>query len=259
MTNISRFVWHDLSSSDVEGAKRFYGELFDWTFEGEPYVHVKAGDQMIGGIRPREAHEQGPPCWLGYVLVEDVQQTVDRAKAANGQVYMPATEMPDVGTFAVMADPSGGVLAPWRSAHEKDNEESDAPPANHTFCWSELLSTDPAAATSFYCDVFGWEPEVQDMGPMGDYTLLGRPGTQNPMQPGKPAWAGGLYKAPDGVPQTFWLPYVQVEDADASAERARNLGAKLMAPPMDIPGIGRFFTFTDPESAVLACISFPKP
>ena len=80
MGNKSRFVWHDLNTRDVEGAKRFYGELFNWSFEQSengPYHHVKAGTHMIGGIRQKTPDEPGPPSWLGYVWVENVQATVE--------------------------------------------------------------------------------------------------------------------------------------------------------------------------------------
>ncbi len=261
MSNTCRFVWHDLNTHDVEGAKRFYGELFNWSFEqsgNEPYHHVKAGAQMIGGIRRKEANEPGPPSWLGYVLVEAVPAAVEKATAGGGRVYVPTTTMPDVGTFAVIADPTGGVVAPWRSARPEENKEASVPPANHTFCWDELLTSDPAAATKFYASVFGWVTETQNMGEMGDYTLFTRPGVKNPMRDDKPAWAAGLMKAPPMVPYSFWLAYVQVDNADATAERAKKLGANITVPPTDIPTIGRFCAFMDPQNAALAFISFPK-
>lgn len=261
MSNPSRFVWHDLSTRDVESAKRFYGELFGWKFEqgaGDPYVHVAAGDRMIGGIRAKEEGEPGPPSWLGYVLVDDVDAAVERATAAGGATCVPATTLPDVGTFAVLADPSGGVLAAWRSARDGENTDDDPPPADHTFCWDELLTTDPAAATAFYTRVFGWTSEVQNLGAMGDYTLFGRPGTKNPTQAGKPAWAAGVMPSPPGVPHSFWLAYVQVDDVDAAAERAASLGGTVTVPPTDIPTVGRYGVFTDPEGATLGVLQFAQ-
>ena len=260
MTNISRFVWHDLSSNDVEAAKRFYGELFGWSFEqsgNEPYAHIRAGEQMIGGIRRKEADEPGPPSWLGYVLVDDVPEAVERMNAGGGTVYVPTTTMPDVGTFAVAADPTGGVVAPWRSARAEENDKASEPAGLHAFCWDELLTTEPAAATGFYTSVFGWDTETQPMGELGDYTLFSRPGVPDPMRDGKPAWAGGLMKSPPGVPYSFWLAYVLVKDTDATAERARELGANITVPPTDIPEVGRICTFMDPEGAPLALISYP--
>lgn len=260
MSNPGRFVWHDLNTHDVEAAKAFYGELFDWSFDqsgNEPYHHIQVGERMIGGLRRKEAGEPGPPSWLGYVLVDEVPAAVERVGAGGGRVYMPTTTMPDVGTFAVVADPTGGVVAPWRSARPAENEEVQGPPPMHAFCWDELLSTDPAAAAGFYTSVFGWETETRDMGEMGEYTLFNRPGVPDPMRDGAPAFAAGLMQSPPGVPFSFWLAYVQVADTDATVERAKELGAEITVPPTDIPEVGRFACFTDPQGATLAILSFP--
>src|SRR5262245_42730799 len=101
MTMKSRFVWHDFNTKDVEGAKRFYCELFNWKFEKSdngPYVHIKAGQEMIGGVRAMEANEKTPPCWLGYVGVDDVAATVEKMTKHGGKVHMPTTAMPNVGS-----------------------------------------------------------------------------------------------------------------------------------------------------------------
>ena len=261
MSTTCRFVWHDLNTHDVEGAKRFYGELFHWSFEESgtgSYHHVSSGAQMIGGIRRKDTKEPGPPSWLGYVLVDAVSDTVAKVTAGGGQIYVATTVMPEVGTFAVVADPTGGVVAPWRSARPEENEEASVPAAAPTFCWDELLTRDPARATEFYRGVFDWGTETKSMGESGDYTLFTRHGATNPMHDdGSPAWAAGLTKAPPGVPHSYWLAYVQVDDVDASAEQARALGATINVPPTSLPMVGRVCSFMDPQGAALAVVSSP--
>ena len=116
--NQHRFVWPDLSTTDVEGAKRFYGETFNWKFSGDAdYLHINAGDKMIGGVRALGKDEHQPPSWLGYVIVDDVAATVTTIEKQKGKIYMPTTVMENVGTFAVAADPTGGVFAPWKSVY----------------------------------------------------------------------------------------------------------------------------------------------
>src|SRR5262249_7327414 len=121
-----------------------------------------------------------------------------------------------------------------------------------TFCWDELVTTDPAAATAFYATVFGWAPVTMDMGGGTSYTLLNRPGTKG--ENGQPIGAGGVMKAPNGMPHSFWLPYVFVENTDAMADKAKRLGANVMVPPTDIPNIGRFSCWMDPQNAAIAVI-----
>ncbi|MBL9020265.1 MAG: VOC family protein [Myxococcales bacterium] len=255
--NQHRFVWHDLGTTDVEGAKRFYGEVFHWRFDGEPdYLHITAGDRMIGGIRPLGKDEHQPPSWLGYVLVDDVAATVATIEKQRGRVYVPTTVMENVGTFAVTADPTGGVFAPWRSARPEENKPDSgqaAVPATGTFCWDELMTTDPAAAGAFYAEVLGWKPHAVDMGGGMIYTLFQRPGTTG--FDGNPVGAGGMMKSPPEVPHSYWLAYVAVESADRSSEQAAKLGATVMVPPTDIPNVGRFACWTDPQGAALGVLA----
>ena len=253
--NKHRFVWHDLNTKDIEGSKRFYGEIFNWTFgasDNGPYVHITAGSQMIGGMRQMGPQEPYPTNWLGYIGVDDVAATVAKIKTVGGQVHMPTTEMPNVGTFAVTADPTGGVFAPWKSARPGEDVEHAGPPGMFTFSWDELVTSDPAAAVKFYASVFGWQPRPVDMGGGMTYTLLDRPGMKTPK--GDPVSAGGVMKSPPGVPYSFWLPYVHVDNTDVLCERASRLGAKVTVPPTDIPNVGRFACWLDPQQASIAVL-----
>jgi predicted enzyme related to lactoylglutathione lyase len=257
--NKHRFVWHDLATRDPDGATRFYGEIFNWRFEkseGSPYLHIISADQMIGGVRHMGPDEPGPTSWLGYVVCDDVAATVAKLTAANGKVLVPPTTMPDVGTFAVTADPSGGVFAPWKSARPGEDVEKPGMAQPFTFCWDELLTTDLDAAAKFYAAVFDWTPHAADMGGGTTYTLLQRPGTKN--ERGEPIGAGGMMKAPPGVPYSFWLPYVAVENTDEITDKAKRLGATVSVPPTDIPNIGRFSCWMDPQHAPIAVIAMPR-
>lgn len=258
---IPRFVWHDLNTTDGAAAQRFYGELFNWTFEKSdgPYAHIKAGDQMIGGIRTMGADEKMPPSWLGYVGVDDVAATVEQMTKAGGQVLVPTRAMPDVGTFAVIADPSGAVMAPWKSARAGEDVEPTGLPAMSTFCWDELASTDLAAATKFYTAVFGWTAEQADMGGGMMYTLFKRPGVKDPTMPEADKNAGGGMASQPGMPHSYWLAYVGVPDADATVEKAKRLGAQIVVPAMDIPNVGRFAVLQDLQHATIAVLQPSLP
>jgi predicted enzyme related to lactoylglutathione lyase len=253
-----RFVWHDLNTKDVEGSKKFYGEIFNWKFDGKAgeYLHIKAGDHMIGGVRQMGPNEPGPTNWLGYVVVDDVAATVGTINSAGGKVFMPTTTMENVGTFAVVADPTGAVFAPWKSARPGEDAEREGMPPLYTFSWDELVTTDPAAAGAFYQKVFGWSPVAMDMGNGFTYTLFHRPGVKDAK--GEQRSAGGMMKSPPGVPASFWLPYVQVDNTDALCERATRMGATVMVKPQDIPNVGRFACWMDPQGASVAIIEPPR-
>lgn len=111
------FSWCELMTTDVEAAKRFYGELFGWTLEemnvtGTPYTVVKAGGVGIGGIMgvPPQA-EGAPPHWGSYVTVDDVDATVKKAEALGAQLCVPPTDIPTVGRFCIFRDPQGASIA----------------------------------------------------------------------------------------------------------------------------------------------------
>jgi predicted enzyme related to lactoylglutathione lyase len=251
----SRFVWHDLNTTDLEGSKKFYSEIFNWKLESgdkDPYIHISADGEMIGGMRKKEANEPGPSNWLGYIVVDDVAATVSSITGAGGRVYMPPTTIPTAGTFAVTADPTGAVFAPWKSARDGEDVEKQPMRKPFVFCWDELMSTDPAAAGAFYEKVFGWTLRPVDMGGGLIYTLLDRPGVKTPR--GDQASAGGMMQSPPEMPASFWVAYVGVDSCDRVNERAAAMGATITVPPTDIPNIGRFASWFDPQGAAIAIL-----
>jgi predicted enzyme related to lactoylglutathione lyase len=116
-------------------------------------------------------------------------------------------------------------------------------PTTGRFAWHELHTTDKATALTFYAKLVGWETKEVPMGPGETYGLC-RLG-------GKDVAGITTSKAGPGVPP-HWLPYIAVEDVDASASRAKELGGGVLSEPMDIPNVGRFAVLTDPQGAVFA-------
>jgi len=109
-------------------------------------------------------------------------------------------------------------------------------PKTGEFSWNELVTRDVAVSKTFYSGLFGWTVEpFQD----GDYTLFKQGDTV----------VGGLMKCPDPGLPSHWLPYVTVDDVDASAKKAAALGAKIVVDPRDIPSVGRIAVLTDPQGA----------
>jgi len=107
------------------------------------------------------------------------------------------------------------------------------------FVHIELLTSDPARARDFYTGLFGWKlEEIPGM----DYTIINvGEGT-----------GGGMMKVPLPDMPSHWLPYVGVEDAVASTEKAKSLGATVCREVTEIPGYGWFSVITDPTGATFA-------
>ncbi len=109
------FCWHELMTTDVEAAKRWYGGLFGWGAKGGevasshgPYVEWTLAGQSIGGLM---ACPPGAPVgWSIYVLVESVDATAEKAAATGGKVCVPPTDIPTIGRFAVLVDPQGASI-----------------------------------------------------------------------------------------------------------------------------------------------------
>jgi predicted enzyme related to lactoylglutathione lyase len=119
------------------------------------------------------------------------------------------------------------------------------------FTWYELMTTDPAGAAAFYGKVVGWQAQKAPMAPPDKpYTLLG-PAGQMP--------TAGLMALPEparamGAPP-HWLGYVGVPDVDAWVAKAEKLGAQVLCPAMEVPGMVRFACLRDPEGAVFGLLT----
>jgi uncharacterized protein len=107
------FSWCELMTSDPEGAKSFYGQLFGWKLkdgpvQGMPYTVAEVADREIGGMTgmPPNAPTM-PSTWGVYITVEDVDATAEKAKVLGGQVLMPPMQIENVGRFALIQDPQG--------------------------------------------------------------------------------------------------------------------------------------------------------
>jgi uncharacterized protein len=113
------------------------------------------------------------------------------------------------------------------------------------FCWYELGTRDISSAIQFYTQLMNWGTHSHDMGEMGVYYIF--------QLEGQEVGAGYQMGGPqfEGVPP-HWMPYVWVDDVDATAAKVTELGGKIVAPPMDITNVGRMAFIQDPQGAHLA-------
>ena len=117
------------------------------------------------------------------------------------------------------------------------------------FSWTELMTTDVGAAKRFYAELLGWEMEDAPM-PGMTYTTVKVAGQE----------VGGIMARPpeaEGVPPV-WATYITVDDVDATAQKATELGGAVHVPPTDIPKVGRFSVIADPQGAVFHVIKYAE-
>lgn len=245
-----RFVWHELMTRDVPGARKFYSHLVGWKTQPWPmdptYTLCVSNNVPQAGIFniPPEMPADLPAHWANYIGTRDVDGTVAAAVRAGGSIVKEAEDLRGAGRFAVLKDPQGGsfcILDP-----ENARPEVAGPPAVGSWAWHELGTTDNEAAFAFYSGLFGWDAmQRMDMGELGVYLIFGSNGVQR----------GGMYnKRPDMPGPPFWLPYASHASADQAHEAALAMGAQKWSDPMDVPG-GRISMFADPTGAGFAVFS----
>jgi uncharacterized protein len=235
------FVWRELMTDDVEGARRFYGDLLGWSWKGEDmgpagtYWLASSAGQQVGGMMQKPPGVPMPSAWSSYVLVDDVDAATQRCTAAGGRVLRAPDDIPKVGRFAVLADPWGAVLLPFRAA----GGESHPPPpmAVGSFCWETLVTPEPEKAAAFYGRVVGFGTAPSPTGEGKVFTAGQAPVAD--LQPGAP---GG---------PSYWATYVAVENAESSRDRAAKLGGKVVVPRIDVPKVGIVAIVADLSGAAL--------
>ena len=138
---------------------------------------------------------------------------------------------------------------------QPEHEHLDFPPVKHgQFCWTEIASNDAEKCMEFYTNVFGWTFKKGDAAGGMQYNEFST-GGDHPV--------GGLYQMDpkwfgEHMPPPHFMNYVFVDDVDASAQKATDLGATLIRPPMDIPNVGRMSILTDPTGAHIAIFKWNR-
>lgn len=242
------FCWDELLTSDVAAAKRFYGPLFGWetaevSMGPVPYTFARIRGTAAAGLMALTDQHRAmnvPPHWLSYVYVADADGLAAKARELGGKVLAGPMDYGDMGRGAVIADPTGAAFALWQPKGKVEGRITGEPGAA---VWNELVSTNPDVSAGFLTKLFGWRTNTATYGTMRYTTLL------NGEEP-----AGGLIEVPKeaaGAP-SHWLVYFATEDVDQTASGAQKAGGKVLAPPFDVPNVGRFAVLQDPQGAVFA-------
>lgn len=243
------FVWYELATPDLAAATKFYKDVIGWgtqPFEGDDmaYTMWTAGETPIGGVMalPEEAKKTDPGAhWVAYVAVDDVDAMFKKAISLGGTSCVPPHDIPKVGRISVIADPHGAVIA-LITPDAPDMPRPTEVPERHV-SWHELLAGEQESAFRFYSALFGWRKTDAVPTPNGVYQLYGK-GEQT---------LGGMMTRPAGYgAPPHWLYYVKVNDLEATLERVKKAGGKVMMGPMEVPGGARIAQCSDPQGAAFA-------
>jgi predicted enzyme related to lactoylglutathione lyase len=249
-----RFIWHELMTTDPDAAGAFYSKVVPWKTQpsGMPsYTLWMAGKTQIGGLMalPDSAEVGTPPHWIVYIATPDVDATVAQAERLGGKVLKSASDIPNIGRFAVLTDPQGAAFAVYTPSPSGAAQEANGSSSPGEFTWHELATTDHAAALSFYTELFGWEKgPAHDMGAMGVYQLINRDGAN----------VGGLYKVQSPSTPPHWLSYVQVPDCAKATAAAKAAGGRVVHGPVEVPGGSWITMMMDPQGGAFAVVEPPK-
>lgn len=237
--------WIDLATTDLDGAKTFYGGLFGWTTadmpspEGVYSVFSKDGALVAAAYdMGAEMVENGiPPHWATYITVASIEETLEMVAAAGGSVVQQPHDIPGSGRTAAVQDPAAAVFALWEPHGHIGAQRANEP---GSLVWNELQNYDIEAAKAFYGAVMGWTASSDQM-PMGEYTTF---------KLGDKPVAGMMAIQPEWGPvPPNWSVYLGVENAQEACDYTAANGGRVEVPPMEIPDVGTFTLLHDPQGA----------
>jgi len=191
-------------------------------------------------LNPAQLAQKVPPHWMLYIAVENVDASAAKVPSLGGSTIMAPFDVMDAGRMAVIADPTGAYFCLWQA---KKNKGLGIASVHGTLCWGDLATNDVERAKAFYSGLFGWQimaGENDTSGYLhiknGEHFIGGMPPAKH-LQPGVPP---------------HWLAYFLVDDVDVTANKAKDMAAKLFVPPMSVEGVGRMSIIADPQGAVFA-------
>jgi hypothetical protein len=264
--------WIDTSQPDPEAAVSFYRDLFGWEFEdvmppdspGKYFIaRIRGGDVAAVGSIPDGAPSMA--MWNTYVWVESADDAAAKVRDAGGTVAMDPFDVMGAGRMAVFTDPEGAAFCVWQA---KEHKGAKVVNEHGSLNFNGLNTRDADAAKPFYGAVFGWQTldvgggaEMWTLPGYGDYLERDNPDLRKQVAdaggpPGFEDVVAAINPIPEGtdVP-AHWSVTFGVDDADAIAAKATELGGRVITPPFDAPWV-RTTVIADPQGATFIANKF---
>jgi predicted enzyme related to lactoylglutathione lyase len=264
--------WVDTTQPHPQAGTAFYGDLFGWEFEdamppGSPgsYSMARLRGEAVAAVGSGPEGGSETAAWNTYVWVQDADETAAKVRDAGGTVLMEPDDIGEAGRMAVFTDPAGAAFSIWQAkAHRGATIVNEHASLN----FNTLNTRDLEGASAFYGAVFGWEMLAVGGGSMwalaayGDFLEQRTPGMrQNMAAMGAPARFEEVVASVSPIPRDqpdvpeHWGVTFAVDDADAIAARAAELGGRVVVPPFDAPWV-RMTVISDPQGATFTASKF---
>ncbi|MCT2590636.1 VOC family protein [Streptomyces sp. N2-109] len=236
--------WASLRVHGLSASQIFYRELLGWEFQpgtGQPSPYVRAfaeGRQVADLGELARASGRQPTAWLPYLASDDADATADLIRECCGTVAVGPLKVPG-GRLAIASDPGGASFGVWQpTASQLPGTSAEG--SLGTPVWHQLLTRETRRVQGFYSAVFGYETEQPGIAASGSLTLC--------LEGQAVAGVHGMGSELPRDRGPYWETYFAVEDPDAAADQAKQLGGEVLCGPRDSP-YGRLARLADPEGA----------
>jgi hypothetical protein len=241
--------WVDLGVDDFDKGRQFYSRLLGWEIERGPdelggYASCTKDGRSVAGLAPKMDAGQ-PTAWTTYLASDDIDATLDKVRAAGGQVVLERMDIADLGSMALAADPGGATVGFWQGRSHTGFELANVP---GSVTWNENFSRAWKQNQDFYRAVCGYE--YDDLSGDGfEYATFKVGG----------AVAGGIGQIEPEMPAEMpphWLVYFKVADVDAAVAEVERLGGSVDRPAWDTE-YGRMAVVADDQGAYFMLMADP--
>ena len=244
------FSWNDLGTTDAEGAKQFYTQLFGWSAIDIPlpmggvYTMLQLNGLDVAGLgqlQPDQIAQGMPSSWTCYINVDDVDEMSQKSADAGANIIAPPFDVMEQGRMAIIQDPTGAIVGYWQPKNHTGASIKGIP---STVAWYELATRNLEGAKDFYTTVFGWEARRNQ----DNYMVFAQNGEDI---------CGAIEITPEwGEVPPYWAMYLTVENLSESCTRAEALGGKIIVPATPAGGMGFFALISDPQGAMFYIMEF---
>jgi predicted enzyme related to lactoylglutathione lyase len=225
-------------------------------------ARIRGGD--VGAVSSMPEDGSAVPVWNTYIWVDDADATAKQVAEAGGSVLAEPFDIPGAGRMAVLADTEGAVFSVWQP---REHRGSKVVNEHGAVIFHGLATRDVAAAERFYGEVFGWKQLPLPGSPMwmlpgyGDHLEESTPGLKEQVaSAGVPdgfidvvAQLTPIAEGDDTPPH--WDVTFATDDVAATAALATELGAEVLAGPVDAPWV-RHAVIRDPQGATFIASQF---